>query len=825
MSGFTLRASSLAVLFAAALLSAACGSRDQAAPHLAKAEQLSAAGNLEQALIELRSALKAEPKNADVNYRLAKLLHQQEVIPDAVYFYEEALRLDPQHADAALTLAFLMLGDDVDYAERLVNGVLERDPNNALAWVRRSDIALARGDSDAALTAALTAGELAPENARAQIQTGIVHRARIRKHELLGETVPDALYQEALAAFERASQGKDDSPSHQTAVMAWVERANTLASWPARKAEAAAAYREAVAAAIKLGGSQDQALDATLAEAQRTDDLALRRWVFERSVEVHPDRLDLWRRLARVADPADADHSATLARLIAERADDAGAHAAYARDLAARGRTQEALAHLEAAALRVTKPEAARFAQVEIAVAANDDAAAQAAADRLAKDHAGSLEDHLARSELQRRARNYDAAGDALDAAIDAYGATVQLETRLAEMRVLQGDSAAALEATERGLSLARSPRQKLALLRLQSRAQLARGAFEAAAQSFRGMLEITQGSVATPDLVPYAQALYATRHEGAARSILETALGLPNPPADAVILFARREGARDPARAERLVAQALESLPRHPSLLEEAARFDLAAGRPEQAKARLVAAIEAAPGYAPLHTTLARVLLQTGDAAGAARSAEEALRLEPENPNAMSARVLVAAYSQLGKADEAAKRLRASEAEGKLGTGGQMLLAWLLSEAGDNAGAIRVLDGVVAKSPDLAGAKNDLAYLLVSSGKDLDRALSLAQEARAAMPTVGGVADTLGYAYLAKRLPEAALPQFEEAVSLAPPKSPEWGLAQFHRAQALQQLGRLEDSRAAAQLALEAAAFAEQKQAQALLAEISKAG
>jgi tetratricopeptide (TPR) repeat protein len=815
----------IAALALTAAFALACGAGEGAAPHLAKADAFAKEGRYEDALLELRNALKAEPKNPDVNYRLAHFLHRRENIPDAVFFYEEALRIDPRHADAALTLAFLMLGDDIAYAERLVDGVIERDPKNALAWVRRSDIALARGDVDAALTAALTARELGPDNARAQIQTGLVHRARIRRHALLKEPVPESLYGEALASFEAAAKAKDDSEDHEIAVMAWVERANTLASWPAREGEAPQAYREAFEAALKLGGSHDRALDDTIAYAERKQDVALIRWALERGVEVHPDRLDLWRRLARLVDPKDADHSPTLARLIEQRPKDADAHSAYARDLAGRGRTPEALRHLDAVADQVDAPQTVRFAQVEIADAANDTAAASAAAKRLAEKFARTRENGLAQAVILRRRGDYAGAADSLARVVDAFGSTTGLQARLAELRLMHGDAAASLEAAERGLALARTPKQRLPLLRAQSRAQLARGAFDAAADTFRRMTEITNGRIATPDLVPYARALYRTARPDAARGLLETALEQPEPALDAVVLFARSEGAKDPARAEALVAKALETYPTNPTLLEEAARFDLAAGRAEQAKQRLAAAIESAPSHAPFHTTLARIRLQTGDAKGAIASAEEALRLDPESPNGMAARVLVAAYNELGKATEAVARLQRSHTEGKLGLGGQVLLARLLTVEGKHADAIPVLEAIIAKTPNQAGAKNDLAYLLVAANKDLDRALSLAQEARAAMPMVGSVADTLGYAYLAKKLPEAALPQFDEAVELAPAKSAEWGLAQLHRAQALNALGRTADAAQAAQAALEAEAFAEQPEARALLSRLSQAG
>jgi tetratricopeptide (TPR) repeat protein len=803
---------------------AGCGVGERAAPRLAKANELIAAGQLEEAEFELRKALEAEPKNAEVNYQLAKLLHREERIPDAVFFYEEALRLDPRHADAALTLAFLMLGDDVGYSERLVDGVIERDPKNALAWVRRSDIALARGDADAALAAALTAAELAPRSARTQIQAGLVHRARIRKHLLLKQPVPDSIYEQALAAFERASQGEDDSPDHQTLAMAWVERANTFSSWPARVGEAAAAYREAFEAAQRLGGGYDAALDGALAHARRTKDAELQRWALEKGVEVHPERLELWQRLAQATEQPGATSSPTLERLISVRARDARAHSTYARDLAARGRSKDALAHLDAVAPKLDAPAVARLAQVEIAAAAGDLDAAKAAAARLAKEHAGSLEDRIAKAEILARDRKYAAAADALDGAIDAYGGTAQLHLRLAELRLLAADAEAALEAAEAGLSVASSPLHKLALLRVQSRAQLARGAFDAAAVSFGRMREITQGKVASKDLVPYAQALYATGREGAARSLLETALTIEPPPIEAVVLYARREGVKETERAEKLVAAALEQHPQNPTLLEEAARFDLAAGRAKQAVQRLEAALESAPDYAPLHVTLARVRFQTGDTDGAIASAEQALRLDPSSPNPIAARVLVAAYAQAGKVEEAVARLGAAHKDGKLGIGSQVLLARLLAAQQKRDEAIAVLENVAKAAPNLAGPKNDLAYLLIASGRDLDRALSMAQEARAALPNLGPVADTLGFAYLAKQLPDAALPQFEEAVNLAEHGSPEWGIAQLHRAQALAELKRTDDARAAAEAALSAAKFPEQAEAQKLLDSL-KAG
>ena len=48
---------------------------------------------------------------------------------------------------------------------------------------------------------------------------------------------------------------------------------------------------------------------------------------------------------------------------------------------------------------------------------------------------------------------------------------------------------------------------------------------------------------------------------------------------------------------------------------------------------------------------------------------------------------------------------------------------------------------------PSSASVKNDLAYLYLQHGGDTNAALSLAQEAKRALPDSPAVADTLGWA------------------------------------------------------------------------------
>jgi Flp pilus assembly protein TadD len=59
---------------------------------------------------------------------------------------------------------------------------------------------------------------------------------------------------------------------------------------------------------------------------------------------------------------------------------------------------------------------------------------------------------------------------------------------------------------------------------------------------------------------------------------------------------------------------------------------------------------------------------------------------------------------------------------------------------------------------PENAALMNDLAYLLVDSGGNLDEALALAQKAVRAAPEEPEMADTLAWIYFKKNLNESAL-------------------------------------------------------------------
>jgi len=69
---------------------------------------------------------------------------------------------------------------------------------------------------------------------------------------------------------------------------------------------------------------------------------------------------------------------------------------------------------------------------------------------------------------------------------------------------------------------------------------------------------------------------------------------------------------------------------------------------------------------------------------------------------------------------------------------------------------------------PDHPLASNNLAYVILEQGGNVDVALGMAQTARRGMPDSANAADTLGWAYYQKGIYHSAISQFQEALRLA---------------------------------------------------------
>ena len=183
---------------------------ERAARHLERAEQYLDEGRRDEAALELQSALQRDPNSERANAELAEIAFLEGRYRDALAYFREAHRVAPESARAALNMAKMLQQDDPEQARKLVERIVEREPDNPLGYMGRSMLALARGDTRSALTAARRATEVAPEDSRAHWEIGQVYRAKIWERRRLGLNPSDSLYQQAMAALDRYGELREE---------------------------------------------------------------------------------------------------------------------------------------------------------------------------------------------------------------------------------------------------------------------------------------------------------------------------------------------------------------------------------------------------------------------------------------------------------------------------------------------------------------------------------------------------------------------------------------------------------------------------------------
>jgi len=791
---------------------------DEFSRDVERAEAAEKSGELGEAAILLRSALKLRPTDADVNFRLGMLSARMGLDEDAVFFLGEAVRLDPRNLEAHYRLAEQLIFRDEDQARELLAKAREIDPASPYPYIVTSSLDLVKGELDTALLAVLTALELAPESGDAHFQHALILRAMLRKARATGEPISEQERTEMVAAFGRAVELLRQDDPNALLVRAVAEHARSLMRWPGHEKQGLQAYRDAYAS---LRSDPDRArtlLWAAENEGRRSPELLV--WALERRIELEPDDAGAWQRLAIATQRSGGDGAAVLRQLLEKRPTDGRAHAAYATFLAQTGRPRKAVEHLEAK-LDEVEPRAPLLSLlVELQTALGQSEKADRYLDRLRIEAPQSVEVARAEAQRARARRDYPSAIRALRSWIDS-APSPEAYRLLADTYLYAGDPGQALAAADRGLELARQRGVRDPVLeRLKARSALRHDDFETAARAFATVRK-RYGNLPREDLAPFARALYEIGRRGAADQVLEEALGSDPIPINAALLFTARHGGDQPERSKTLLERAIAQHP-HSFVLARQLVLLMRDREPRDAWIERLRALAAAhPKVPESHQLLAQALA----AAGATDEALAVLRaaLERWPGHAAVAQTAIRVFGQAGAGDELVELLEKQHAAGVLSGPGRLALARLYLEGGRRTDAFAVLEEALAATPDDAVAANEMAYLLAEDGRDLDRAHDLAQQARSQLPNSAQVADTLGFVYLKRKLYQAALVQFDEATSLAKERGPAWATAQFHRALALQALERPDEAAAAARAALGTdVPFDDRPRAKALLETLS---
>lgn len=803
------------------LLALGCmSSEERIANHLERARVYEESGQLNQALVELQSALRLDPQSAETNYLTGELMKQMERYEDAIFFYEEAHRIDPKRDDAKLGIAFLLRFSDTDRASKLIEEVLSHAPDDVQAHLLASDVALARGDTEGALAAALAAQELAPDSTRVALQVGMARKGFIAYAVKTKQEPEPKRLEEADAAFARAMELAQQDEDLRALMRATTERAEVQTRWHGHGPEIVKLLQGTYAIVQENPiVARELALFSTHA-ARRARDRELLVWSLSRAVELEPWNYEVWRELAELTAASGGDPLEVLGRMVAGRPTDPSSYSSYADFLSDRGKNAEALAYLEQAPADLDRPEVLLTARFALLVRMRQlDKAAEILA-TLRKDYPDSAQTFFAEAVLANHEGRWADAERALtewtsrEETANGFGMLAQARIRSAKPRE-------ALEAIDRALALSQRPRPDYQ--RMRGRILMLLSDYEGSIRAFQiSMRYNPQLPIEfAPDL---ARALYARGSEKAARKVLERALLVEKPSPTALLLFGREEAKRDPERSRAMLERGAKLYPQMAAFGQLLVAAELAAGEKAKALERARALAAQLPDQPGVQMLLTRTLLATDNVEEAVTQAEVLQQRWVSQPGVAELYLDVMTFA--GRGDEAFQALSAQRAAGTLQPSARVLLARLHGARGEDDQAIELLRSALADQPDLPAAQNDLAYRLALRGEDMEHATELAQEARASRPESPEIADTLGFVYLRRNLGEAALVQFDASLELAEPGSSGWAIAQYHRGLALRQLGRQEEAVAALEQALASGAdFKESQQAHQVLAELGSGG
>jgi tetratricopeptide (TPR) repeat protein len=218
---------------------------------------------------------------------------------------------------------------------------------------------------------------------------------------------------------------------------------------------------------------------------------------------------------------------------------------------------------------------------------------------------------------------------------------------------------------------------------------------------------------------------------------------------------------------ARTLLQQTLDTNPNAVLALRELVALDLNDRQPAKAISRVQAQIAKSPNNSEYYAALADLQTMTGDSNSAIATAGTAMKLNPSDDGAVMAYTRAeVSHGDVGKAittwqNWTKNHPNDSRAYAILGT--------LEESQGNKDQAMAAYKKSLEIQPEQAVAANNLAYLMLDNGENVDVALTLAQTARRVLPNSPSTADTLAWAYYHKGTYSSARELLEDAVKANP--------------------------------------------------------
>ncbi|MDH3212123.1 MAG: tetratricopeptide repeat protein [Myxococcales bacterium] len=783
MRGVTIRW--LLPLLCAAALGGCQADEEKLADHLGRGEAYFEDEQYAEAIIEYKNVLQIDPNHGGAHWGLARAYLRSKQTPEGFWELRETARLDPGNLEAKLQFGQIaVFAGELDGALEQAEDVIAADPGRVTAYLLKGRVLEALQRPTEAQEVYEQAIEVDPESGAALLLLAIFHRrhgdrdAAEPLYRKLIEVEPTSLSYTALGGFLAQDRGRD--------------------------AEAEGTYRTA----LELAEPEQRAraiavLSGFYFSRDRIDDAVA---VLEEGIRNEEDPLDLIYLLARFhRSQGDTDKADELIRQATEaRPDDPRPQLILSSYLGRKRDLEGALAAADRAVELDPENDLARLRKAEVLVELgyreSDPeriGAGRAIIDAILErepSHPGAL---FVKAKIDLAEREVESAVTALRAAIDARPDWAQAHFVLGTALALRGESTMARAELARSLEIDAGlvdARKVLAKVYLKLRE------YDYAVDEGRRYLRERPDDVETRVLV--AQSLVMTAKPEEALAELQT---IPEEGRDATALYALgrvHNMLANVEEARRFLLLAYEQSPENPEILGGLMVLDTTAGRAEESDARIQAAVRAKPDDPRLHRLLGNTYLRQNRGEEAEESFRRAIELDPTNVDSYNQ--LAVYYRQTGRIQETIRVYETAVQAVPDDAGLHHFLGVLYDTSGQRERAIEQYRTAIRYAPDLAEAKNNLAYLYADADTNLDRALELAQEAKALLPADANTADTLGWVLYKRGIPSAAITYFREAEAGMEPTRATIGVVRHHLALAYEANGEPASARAALRRAFE---------------------
>jgi tetratricopeptide (TPR) repeat protein len=689
----------------AAPLAAGCH-RPDARVHVSKADAYLAQSRLPEAIIEYRLALQAEPQRGDLRTRLAEVYLRAHDADDALREYVRAADLLPTDPAAQLRAGRILLaaGAFVDAKARATR-LLTLDPTSADGQVLLGNALAGLKDMDGALAEYTDALALDPAMNEAYANIGAVQFAR-------GDRV------KAEAAFRKAVEVAPTSVTARLALANFLWATGRLSETERTLTDALALDPGSVAT--------NGALGTFYMASHRMKDAGPYFQVLAAAATTPAAVIGLSDYYVTVGRFEDA--RALLKKLAATEESFAVATTRLAAVDAAAGDRAAALSALGAVLAKYPKDTSARLFRARVLLVDGQRDAALAQANAVLSDERNTPEAAAASFLIGR----IQAASDRPAEAIKAY------EQVLAQQA------------------------QPLAAYLALAALHLASGSVDLATTYTQQALAIQPGNADARALM--VRILQAEHRSTEARLDIATLQrDFPNSPT--VLNLAatqhRLDGQVEAARAGYL--KALELAPNDLEATAGLVDIDLAAGRTKDAVTRIERGLAAGTPTVNFVLLAARTYTAVGNAVKTEELLKRAIEREPARLEAYD--LLARAYIRQHRLDDARVRFQQMVDQDPRSTSANTMLGMLLELEQRQPEAEQQYQKVLGFDPRAAVAANNLAWLYVSSNRNLDDALRFALVAQEQLPDEPHVNDTLGWIYYRKSMGAAAIRHLESSV------------------------------------------------------------